>query len=143
MSESAPQPSTSAPAAAPPAAASSGSARSSGCPPHVLEAIYGKQTNKKEQLERSLHRWWTEYADRKNDEDEYVADSLLYDRRHLPRTAPAPECVARIAAEEAAAAAAAAADQQQGQQGQGAAGQAAQQQQPAAAAAQQPAAASP
>ncbi len=37
-----------------------------------------------------------EYADRKNDEeDEHVADSLLYDRNHLPRTAPAPECVQR------------------------------------------------
>ncbi len=41
----------------------------------------------------SLARWWTEYADRKNDEDdEYVANSLLYDRNHLPRTAPAPDC---------------------------------------------------
>ncbi len=35
------------------------------CPaafPHcllLLQAIYGKQKNKKEQLERSLHRWWT------------------------------------------------------------------------------------
>ena len=39
-------------------------------------------------------RWWAEYADRKNDEgDEHVADSLLYDRNHLPRTAPAPDCV--------------------------------------------------
>ena len=38
-------------------------------------------------------RWWTEYADRKNDEgDEYVANSLLYDRNHLPRSAPAPDC---------------------------------------------------
>ena len=66
--------------AAPAAAAQNGapSGRASGCPPHVLEAIYGKQANKKEALERSLHRWWTEYADRKNDEeDEHVADSLL------------------------------------------------------------------
>lgn len=39
-------------------------------------------------------RWWTEYADRKNDEeDEHVSDSLLYDRSHLPRTIPAPDCV--------------------------------------------------
>lgn len=39
-------------------------------------------------------RWWEEYSDRKNDEeDEHVADSLLYDRNHLPRTAPPPECV--------------------------------------------------
>lgn len=35
-------------------------------------------------------------ADRKNDEtDEYVANSLLYDRNHLPRSAPAPDCVTR------------------------------------------------
>ena len=40
--------------------------------------------------------WWSEYADRKNHEDdEYVANSLLYDRNHLPRTAPAPDCVQR------------------------------------------------
>lgn len=40
-----------------------------------------------------LYRWWTEYSDRKNDEeDEHVADSLLYDRNHLPRSAPPPEC---------------------------------------------------
>lgn len=39
-------------------------------------------------------RWWAEYADRKNDEtDEYVANSLLYDRNHLPRSAPPPDCV--------------------------------------------------
>ena len=32
-----------------------------------------------------------EYSDRKNDdEEEHVADSLLYDRSHLPRTVPAP-----------------------------------------------------
>ena len=49
----------------------------------------------------STFRWWVEYADRKNDEeDEHVADSLLYDKRHLPRTAPAPEGVmAAIAAD--------------------------------------------
>lgn len=42
----------------------------------------------------SRGRWWSEYADRKNDEeDEHVADSLLYDRSHLPRSAPPPECV--------------------------------------------------
>ncbi len=45
-------------------------------------------------------RWWVEYVDRKNDEDEHVADSLLYDRRHLPRTTPAPDVVlAALAAE--------------------------------------------
>lgn len=87
---------------------SSSKGRSSGCPPHVLEAIYGKQKDKTAAYEKSLHRWWTEYADRKNDEEEeYVSNSLLYDRNHLPRTAPAPECVQR--AREAAAAEAAAA----------------------------------
>lgn len=41
-----------------------------------------------------LCRWWKEYSDRKNDEeDEHVADSLLYDRSHLPRAAPPPESV--------------------------------------------------
>ena len=40
--------------------------------------------------------WWGEYSDRKNDEgEEHVADSLLYDRNHLPRSAPAPDCVPR------------------------------------------------
>ena len=39
--------------------------------------------------------------DRKNDEDEHVADSLLYDRRHLPRTTPAPDVVlAALAADQ-------------------------------------------
>ncbi|KAL4445912.1 hypothetical protein ABPG77_009111 [Micractinium sp. CCAP 211/92] len=97
---------------APATAAASGGARTSSCPPHVLEAIYGKKTkeDKKAAYEGSLQRWWTEYADRKNDEtDEYVANSLLYDRRHLPRTAPAPECVQRAAVQAAAAQAAAAA----------------------------------
>ncbi|KAL4425685.1 hypothetical protein ABPG75_009701 [Micractinium tetrahymenae] len=103
------------PAVAAAPAAANGSSRSSGCPPHVLEAIYGKKMkeDKKAAYEGSLQRWWTEYADRKNDEtDEYVANSLLYDRKHLPRTAPAPECVQRAAAEAAAAAAAATAAQQ-------------------------------
>lgn len=65
------------------------------CPTHVWEAIHGKnKANKTQQLERSLQNWWEEYSDRKNDEeDEHVADSLLYDRNHLPRTAPAPDCV--------------------------------------------------
>ncbi|KDD71316.1 hypothetical protein H632_c5309p0, partial [Helicosporidium sp. ATCC 50920] len=69
------------------------SSSSGGCPAHVLEAIYGK-VDKKAANEESLKRWWAEYADRKNDEtDEYVANSLLYDRNHLPRSAPAPDCV--------------------------------------------------
>lgn len=42
--------------AAPPAPAAS---RQAACPPHVLEAIYGKVPNKKEALEHSLQRWWT------------------------------------------------------------------------------------
>ena len=42
----------------------------------------------------AIDRWWAEYADRKNDEEEeHVADSLLYDKNHLPRMAPPPECV--------------------------------------------------
>ena len=52
-----------------------------------------------------LHiRWWVEYADRKNEEeDEHVSDSLLYDKSHLPRSAPAPDGVlAAIAADKAA-----------------------------------------
>lgn len=58
-----------------------------------MNAIYGTVDDKKKAYEESLKRWWTEYADRKNDEgDEYVANSLLYDRNHLPRSAPAPDC---------------------------------------------------
>ena len=63
-------------------------------PPHVLAAIYGQITTeeKEENYKKSLVHWWQEYADRKNDEeDEHVADSLLYDRSHLPRTIPAPQ----------------------------------------------------
>jgi hypothetical protein len=43
-------------------------------------------------LRRLSCSWWKEYAARKNDEDqEHVADSLLYDERcHLPRTTPPP-----------------------------------------------------
>lgn len=43
----------------------------------------------------SAYSWWKEYAARKNDEEEeHVADSLLYDERcHLPRTTPPPDCV--------------------------------------------------
>ncbi|KAI8113329.1 hypothetical protein M9435_003333 [Picochlorum sp. BPE23] len=60
----------------------------------ALKAIYGNVEDKKKAYEESLKRWWSEYADRKNHEDdEYVANSLLYDRNHLPRTAPAPDCV--------------------------------------------------
>lgn len=47
-----------APMAAPTAANAS---RSSACPPHVLEAIYGKKTkeDKKAAYEGSLQRWWS------------------------------------------------------------------------------------
>lgn len=39
----------------------------------------------------SFCSWWAEYSHRKNDEEDMVADSLLYDERcHLPRTAPGP-----------------------------------------------------
>ena len=45
---------------------------------------------KAEAYDHSLKTWWKEYADRKNDEEEHVSDSLLYDYTHLPRSAPAP-----------------------------------------------------
>ncbi|KAK9821559.1 hypothetical protein WJX81_001774 [Elliptochloris bilobata] len=62
------------------------------CPEHVLQAIYGKTAEKRKVYEQSLNSWWAEYAARKNDEeDEHVADSLLYDLNHLPRAAPPPE----------------------------------------------------
>ena len=49
-------------------------------------------------LSRPPLSWWSDYAARKNDEEEeHVADSLLYDRNHLPRSAPAPDCVAAAA----------------------------------------------
>lgn len=67
------------------------------CSPSVMEAIYGAQSEqeKKEVYDRSLGHWWKEYASRKNDEEEeHVADSLLYDERcHLPRSAPRPDVV--------------------------------------------------
>eukprot|EP00191_Tetraselmis_sp_GSL018_P015852 CAMPEP_0177595560 /NCGR_PEP_ID=MMETSP0419_2-20121207/10440_1 /TAXON_ID=582737 /ORGANISM="Tetraselmis sp., Strain GSL018" /LENGTH=82 /DNA_ID=CAMNT_0019087065 /DNA_START=90 /DNA_END=335 /DNA_ORIENTATION=+ len=62
------------------------------CPQHVLDAIYGGQSkNKQAEYEASLKNWWVAYAERKDDEDEYVADTLLYDKNHLPRTAPEPK----------------------------------------------------
>ncbi|KAK9915061.1 hypothetical protein WJX75_004290 [Coccomyxa subellipsoidea] len=68
--------------------------RKTQCPDNVLVAIYGDTGDKKKAYDASLNRWWAEYSDRKNDEeDEHVSDSLLYDRNHLPRTAPPPECV--------------------------------------------------
>jgi hypothetical protein len=42
-----------------------------------------------------MHRWWKDYSHRKNDEEEMVADSLLYDERcHLPRTTAGPKPLA-------------------------------------------------
>lgn len=69
----------------------------SSLPQAVLDAIQGKQTpeEKRAQYDQSLGNWWGEYAARKNDEEEeHVADSLLYDERcHLPRSAPRPDVV--------------------------------------------------
>ena len=78
--------------AAPAAAAEK---QGSTCSAAVLEAIYGTADaqKKKEQYDASLGNWWKEYAGRKNDEEEeHVADSLLYDERcHLPRMAQKPD----------------------------------------------------
>lgn len=62
---------------------------------HILDVLSPAQCcNKLIETYCRCARWWQEYADRKNDEeDEHVADSLLYDRSHLPRTIPAPDCV--------------------------------------------------
>jgi hypothetical protein len=39
-----------------------------------------------------MHRWWKDYSHRKNEEEDMVADSLLYDERcHLPRTTAGPK----------------------------------------------------
>jgi hypothetical protein len=71
--------------------------QSSSLPKAVLDAIHGRQApeEKKAQYDQSLGNWWSEYAARKNDEEEeHVADSLLYDERcHLPRSAPRPDVV--------------------------------------------------
>lgn len=79
---------------APQAAPESGKSR---CPPEVLEAIYGKNSAaaKQQAYDKSLGNWWKEYAGRKNDEEEeHVADSLLYDERcHLPRMAAKPDVI--------------------------------------------------
>lgn len=63
----------------------------------MLKIIHGDTSvSKEEQYNASLQRWWHQYASRKNDEEEeHVADSLLYDERcHLPRTTPKPEFTA-------------------------------------------------
>ncbi|KAG1660910.1 hypothetical protein FOA52_007950 [Chlamydomonas sp. UWO 241] len=78
----------------------------------VMRMIRGevKPEEKHQAYDTSLSSWWKEYASRKNDEEEeHVADSLLYDERcHLPRTIPPPDVVFRERAATAAAAAAAA-----------------------------------
>ena len=67
-------------------------------PEHVRRAIHGETTpeEKKAAYDESLRGWWKEYAARKNDEEEeHVADSLLYDERcHLPRMVKRPDVVA-------------------------------------------------
>eukprot|EP00877_Chromochloris_zofingiensis_P013426 jgi/Chrzof1/8337/Cz03g06200.t1 len=60
----------------------------------MLRVIRGEvgPEEKKGAYNQSLHKWWKEYSHRKNDEDDMVADSLLYDERcHLPRTTPGPK----------------------------------------------------
>ncbi|WIA08261.1 hypothetical protein OEZ85_007704 [Tetradesmus obliquus] len=60
----------------------------------VLKVIHGRvdQGDKREKYQESLGRWWKDYSARKNDEEDMVADSLLYDERcHLPRTTPGPK----------------------------------------------------
>ena len=51
-----------------------------------------KKTHTAQNKNQPTLSWWKEYSHRKNDqEDDMVADSLLYDERcHLPRTAPGP-----------------------------------------------------
>lgn len=60
----------------------------------MLRVIRGEVDHKEkaQAYDDSLKRWWKEYAARKNDEEEeHVADSLLYDERcHLPRTTGPP-----------------------------------------------------
>ena len=66
-------------------------------PDSIRRAIYGEMTleEKRAAVDKSMNNWWREYAARKNDEEEeHVADTLLYDERcHLPRTAPRPDVV--------------------------------------------------
>ena len=66
-------------------------------PDFVHRMIYGEITleEKRAALDTSTRNWWREYAARKNDEEEeHVADTLLYDERcHLPRMAPRPDVV--------------------------------------------------
>ncbi|KAK3268176.1 hypothetical protein CYMTET_23308 [Cymbomonas tetramitiformis] len=65
--------------------------------PEMLAIIHGTANpeDKKKNLDRSLKNWWEVYAERKNDEEEYVADTLMYNLNDLPRTAPAPDSVTK------------------------------------------------
>eukprot|EP00879_Flechtneria_rotunda_P003110 GHRR01003331.1.p5 GENE.GHRR01003331.1~~GHRR01003331.1.p5 ORF type:complete len:106 (+),score=46.68 GHRR01003331.1:183-500(+) len=60
----------------------------------MLKVIHGHvdHEEKKDSYQGSLQKWWKNYSHRKNDEEDMVADSLLYDERcHLPRTTPGPK----------------------------------------------------
>ena len=60
----------------------------------LTSILFNKKLDTAKGKDLAMRRWWKEYSDRKNDEeDEHVADSLLYDRSHLPRAAPPPESV--------------------------------------------------
>lgn len=78
------------PAAAPPSAPAAGP----GLSEKMRRIIRGEATEeeKAKAYDGSLQRWWKEYAGRKNEEEDMVADSLLYDERcHLPRTTAGPK----------------------------------------------------
>ncbi|KAI8466062.1 MAG: hypothetical protein J3K34DRAFT_485533 [Monoraphidium minutum] len=74
--------------AAPPAPAQQQQASAPPRPAGVLSeemrrVIYGEVTaeEKDKAYQGSLQRWWQEYAGRKNEEEDMVADSLMYDER--------------------------------------------------------------
>lgn len=89
------EPNGAAPAPAPAAPTTTDPKPPSLLPESVLRAIRGEATpeEKRAQYDGALRRWWGEYAARKNDEEEeHVADSLMYDERlHLPRTTRRPD----------------------------------------------------
>lgn len=56
----------------------------------IIHGQVDKET-KRAALQQSLQNWWGDYSHRKNEEEDMVADSLLYDERcHLPRTTAGP-----------------------------------------------------
>ena len=70
----------------------------------MLDVIYGRREtvegnmSKSEAYNKSLKRWWVEYSDRKNaDQEEHPCDSLSYDRNTLPRTVPPPDVCRNLA----------------------------------------------